>query len=434
MAETIFQVQGKDAVAHIGPYPAINAMQNLNWDPRFNEEYLSELGNPDYAAQTVTPEVSGSFEMTATGATTAILRSMIVKKTAGEFSGFLRGDPAAADPNVGTVKSTDLENATFDVIEAKRPNQTFSRSTLLPRMNLDSIAFRADANGRASETYNFSGDLVRIFPTGKHDVFAVPCTRVGTSTTDMSVLYTAFDDIATSGTLTDYLVAFAMIDETVVPLASITVSAAGLFSFSAPYEANLGARVMLYIYKRVPGTFPTIEYPTACRFVKANQADIWVVAQSSVDISAMADGALNAYNFAAADHLLRGQSMDMNIDLRREALRQIAKTDTGSAVYYRAATYPLNITSAINVLETDMALHAKLQGLDADTDILDIAGFEGQKWQIVVRYYFDGATVQTMSLTDARVSGRGSRVQAAGRAEIAWNFTGSNWRVEGLTV
>jgi hypothetical protein len=109
-------------------------------------------------------------------------------------------------------------------------------------------------------------------------------------------------------------------------------------------------------------------------------------------------------------------------------------TDVGNPVYYRAATYPLNITSGVNVLETDMHLHAKLQAKDETTDILDIASFEGQEWQIVTRYYFQGTPVQTMALCNGRVSGRGTRIQAAGRGEINWQFTGSSWKCEGDTV
>jgi hypothetical protein len=434
MAE-IFQLQGKDAVVHIGIYPAINSMQNFNWDPRFNEEYISQLGDPNYAAQTVTPEITGSFELVAVGSTVAILRSMIVKKTAGEFVGFLRGDPAAADPNTGTIRETDLENAIFDPIDAKRPNQTFSRSEVLPRMHLSSIAIRADANGRASETYNFEGDLVRIMPTGKHDAFAVPATRVTASTTNMSLLYTTFDSIEISGGTEDYVIDFAMIDEKVVPTTNITVGASGtgLFSFTAPYEAQLGARVMVYLHKRTPGSFPSIEYTTDARFVKANQINIWLVSSSTVDIAAMADGDLMAYDFDTDDQVFRVQSVDMNIDLRREALRQIALTDTGNSVYYRAATYPLNITASLNVLETDMAFHAKLEELDDTTDILDLAGFEGKEWQIVIRYYLEGTAIQTTAFTNARVSGRGTRVQAAGRAEINWSFTGSGVMIDGVS-
>jgi hypothetical protein len=433
MAE-IFQVQGKDAVVKIGPYSAINAIQNFNWDPRMNEQYLSELGNQNYSAQTIMPDISGSFELTATGSTVALLRSMITTEAASEFNGFMRGDPAGVTANTGTIRVADLENAVFDVIEAKKTDETFDRSTLIPRAHLSQISMRADANGNASETYSFEADLVRIFPTAKRDLVAVPCTRVAASPTDMSILYTAWDDVATSGTLTAWLIAFAMIDEVIVPTSNITVSAPGLFAFTGGVTASIGQRVMLYVYKRVPGTFPTISYPTSARFVKGNQVDIWVVNPATVDVAALSDGALMTQTFADSDKFLRAQSFDMNIDLRREALHQISKTTTGNSVYYRGATYPLNVTSSVNVLETTMADHAKLQGLNELTDILDVNSFEGHRWQIVARYYYNGTAIQTTALTDARVNGSGRRVSAGGRAEISWAFTGSNVIVEGLTI
>jgi hypothetical protein len=416
-------------------YPAVNAIQNFNWDPRFNEEYLNELGNALHAAQMVTPEVSGSFEMTATGASVAMLRRMIGKQTAGEYAGYLAGSPGAANHNTGTIREKDLENAIFDVIEAKAPNQTFSRSTLLPRMHLSQMSMRADANGTVSETYNFEGDLVRIFPTGKHDVVTVPATRTGADeaakSTNIQITEAAYQDVATDNSA-DYQIAFVMIDEVIVPVGAITVGVAGKLTLAAPYTVGAGQRISVVLYKTVPGTMPTIEYPTAARFIKANQADIFLVPRSTVDIRSLADGALMAYNFLQSDRVLRAQSMDLSVDLRREALRQIAKNDQASGIFYRAATYPLNITSSISVLETSMGDHAKLQGKNEATDILDLESFEGNEWQIVLRVYHNGTALQTTAFTDARVSGRGSRVQAAGRAEISWSFTGSGIVIEGI--
>ncbi len=436
----IFQVQGKDAVVHIGPYASINAIQNFNWDPRFNEEYLSELGNENYAAQSVRPEVTGSFELTATGSTIALLRSMITTKSGNEFNGFMRGDPADLTPNDGRIIVSDFQNAVFDVIEAKKADEAFVRSTLLPRVFLTSIAMRADANGNASETYSFDGDQARIFPLAKRDLVAVPVTRVGASSTNMSIMYTGFDSIEQAGTgARTWVVAFAMIDEVIVPASGITIAGGGvttgLFAFNGIYSASLGQRVMLYLYRRVPGSFPTLEYPTEARFVKGNQADIWLVAKEDIDILAdIPSGELVDYDFSVSDKVWRVQSMDMNIDLRREALHQISKTETGNSVYYRAATYPLNVTSSVNVLETTMEDHAKLQGLDVDTDILDLESFEGKEWQLVLRYYLDGEPLQTTAFTNARVSGSGRRVSAGGRAEISWTFTGSNVVIEGTTT
>jgi hypothetical protein len=433
MAE-VLQIQGKDSVVSLGGiYPAVNAIQSFDWEPRFNEENLSELGNAKYSATTNAPEISGSFEMTATGSTVSVLRRMLKSFNAGtgEYLGQVAGATGVSS-NAGMVRATDLENCEFDIIESKKPNEVFSRATLLPRMSLSTMSMRADANGMASESYNFEGDLVRIMPTGKHDVAAVPSTRVNATTFQM--VGTAHDDIGAAADSTAWVIAFAMIDEVLVPASAIDATATpGEWTVDAPYSAKVGARTVLYVYRRVPGAFPSIVYPTSARFVKANSIDIYLVPKTTIDIETLGAGALNSYVFSAADRFLRAQSMDLSIDLRREALRQIAKSGTANSVYYRACQYPLNVSSSISVMEGTMEDHAKLQG-KAVTDILDLEAFEGQTWQIVSRYYYNGAAVQTTAFTDARVSGSGRRIAAAGRGEISWSFTGSNVVFDGAAL
>jgi hypothetical protein len=434
----VLQVQSKDTVIKLGEYPAVNAIQNFSWDPRFNEDYMMELGNSGFAGVTITPEITASFELNATGSSVALLRRMIVKILATEFNGYLAGDPAAANPNTGMIKWTDLENAVCDIIEVKAPGADFTqgRATLLPRAHLSSINIKADASGKASETYNFEGDLVRIFPTTKRDLVTVPVTRTGgTETikqTAFSVDLTTWDSIANDTSAT-WQIAFFMIDEVIVPTSAITVGGAGtgLFSTTTAYPALAGQRLSLVLSKVAPGTFPTINYPTSARFVKSNNIDIFLVPTTEVNISSLGAGALQSQAFVAGDRILRVQSIDMTIDLRREALRQIAKSGTATTVYYRGANYPLNVTASVNVLETTMADHARLEGLVEATDILDLDQFENKTWQLVIRYYFNNAAIQTTAFIDAQVTGRGTRMSVGGRGEISWSFTGSQVMFDG---
>jgi hypothetical protein len=428
----VLQVQSKDTVIKLGEYPAINAIQNFSWDPRFNEEYMMELGNSGFAGVTVTPEITASFELNATGSSVALLRRMINVTTAGEYTGYKAGDPAAANPNTGMIKWTDLENAVVDIIEVKQPGADFTqgRSTLLPRAHLSSINIKADASGKASETYNFEGDLVRIFPTTKRDLVSVTVQRIGGTEAIKQTAFTvdlaAWDSIAIDASAT-WQIAFFMIDEVIVPTSAITVGGAGtgLFSTTTAFPALAGQRLSLVLFKNAPGAFPTINYPTSARFIKSNNIDIFLVPTTEVDLSTKTVGQIQSQAFAAGDRLLRVQSVDMTIDLRREALRQIAKSGTATTVYYRGANYPLNVTASVNVLETTMADHARLEGLVEATDILDLDQFEGKIWQIVIRYYYNNAAIQTTAFIDATVTGRGTRMSVGGRGEIAWSFTGS---------
>lgn len=446
MAE-IFQVRGSDAVISINHFDALNALTNFNWDGRFNEEQVQEIGTDAYAATTITPEVAGSFEATAVGNTVGILKRMIQKFNAstGAFEGYLAGydpDEAGFGNEVGTVRSKDLEKAVFDLIEKKKPNETFSRATVLPRAHLSSLAIRADANGMGMETYNFEGDLVRAYESPYQDVIAIPGQR---SSSTLVTFPGNYELSVTPGTAanTEYVVIALMVDDIIVPRASLTVGTVGgavepaddTLTLASPYTVPEGARISLLAYRKLAGSFPTLTKPTAARFFKANQIDIFLVENTgSNSYYDLADAALvNHADFVNSNRLLRAQSVDLNIDLRREALRQIAKTDTGNAVFYRGATYPLNVTANLSLLETSLAEWAKLQGKDLSVEgnYVDLAQFEGKTWQIVVRYYYNGTAVAATAMCDARVTAQGRRIAAGGRAEVTYGFTGSQLVFEG---
>lgn len=444
----IFQLQAKDAVLKLNHYAAINAVQSFDWEPSFNEEYYDELGNANHASQSITPEVSGSFEMTATGATVAFLKRMITKFNAStkEFEGYMAG---STPDNAGTITGLDLERAVFDIVEAKKANEQFTRSLLLPRMHLSSLSMRADANGAATESYSFEGELAEVYREPNHDLTPLPVTRVDADT--VRVADTATYKVEVSGgaaaTFATHYALYLMVDDNVIAAANLdpvwtnadasadgsTEAFSGDINLTGGHTVPVGARLSLVVAKKTAGSFPAISYPTTARFVRADQIDIFLVAKGTVDIAGLAAGSLNTYNFANADRLLRVQSADISVDLRREALRQLAKNDRKSAVFYRAATYPLQVTASATAFETDLADWAKMQGKSA-TDVLNLEDFEGQEWQIVMRYYKAGTVMQTVALCDARVSGRGARVAVGGRSEVTWNFTGSNVKIEGSNV
>lgn len=424
----IFQLQGKDSVLRLNHYAAVNAVQSFDWSPTFNEELYDELGNAEHTAQSISPEVSGSFEMTATGSTVAFLKRMINKYNAGtgEFEGYLAGDPASAD-NAGTITGSELERAIFDLIEAKKANEAFTRSLLLPRMHLSQLAWRADSNGAATETYSFEGELAEVYRDPMHDLVSVPVVRKDAATVTVPAGFTL--DPATG-----YAMVQLMVDDEIIDAASLTENATTPNDVDvAGFAIPIGARLALVLYKAVPGAFPAIDYPTTSRFVRADDIDIFLVPKATVDIAGLADAALNAHVFSASDRLLRVQSADINVDLRREALRQIAQNSRNTSVYYRAATYPLAVTASASSFETDLADWQKIQGKNG-TDVLNLGDFENMEWQLVLRYYKGSSVLQTIAFMDARVSGRSARVSVGGRAEVTWNFTGSAIKIEGSDI
>lgn len=444
---SIFQVRAKDSIIHLNQFPTLNAIQSFNWDPNFNEEYFSELGNENYSAQAVTPEVSGSFEANAVGATVACMHRMLLDRDVdGNVTGYRFN---ASTPNTGTIRAVDFEDLVFDLIEAKKPNDVFTRSTLLPHCFLTSWALSVSVDGAARETYSFDGDIAEVYRSPYHDLWSVTGAR--TTATTITVDEDFYCDVP-GGDLggesagIEYRVLKVFIDNEEIAVADITADdtagdAPTILDITASGKTiPEGARIQVIMAALDPGAFPAIYNPVAARFIKADKVNLFLVNQEDTDLGELADGDLVEFDFENNDRLLRVQSIDFNVDLRREVLREIAYNTRNSSVFYRAATYPLNVTANMSVLETDLNDWAKIQDKRLDdmnatfdpADILNLGDFEGKEWQLIAQMWYEGAVIQVTGLLNGRVSGRGSSVAVEGRSEISWNFTGSEIVVEGI--
>jgi len=442
---SVFQVQSKDVTYRIHDGNAINGLQNFSWDPAFNEEFLEELGNVNYVATSTEPEVSGSFDVLSTGSAYALLSQMIMTLNgSGGFTGYLY---ASGTPNTGTITSADLEFAQFDIVGPKRTNGNWTRSEFFPRVFLSSISFSGDAAGNAQTSYGFEGQLAEVYRSPSQDIVSKPA--IYASATTLTLLDTAFrcqQEVPGTGTVTSptHTIIAVLINENVYDDSFVTGvdDAIGVgpitITMAATAPVPVGARITVLCYADTPGAFPVTVNPVTPDFVRANSMDIWLVATSTVDINALADGAFITQNFNDSDLFLRVQSFDINVDLRRETLRQI-KQQAGSSIYYRGATYPLQVSANASTFESDLDDWRKLINelavpVDAFDDKLDLAKFTGVTYQLVVFYYYNGTPIQAVGLLDATVTGMSSSVGVGGRAEISWSFSGSNLRIEGDDV
>src|SRR5258706_439895 len=169
MASKVFQVQAKDSVIKLNAFDAINAVQNLNLDPRFNEEYYTELGNVNFSAQSRQPETEGSFEVTATGSVAAMLARMNYNYATQAYA----FDPVTKG-NVFTFTENDMDEMIFDLINLKQPGTAFTDSTLVPNAQLTNLSLRIDSTGTGTETYRFVANLQEAFYKPYCDMVTVP--------------------------------------------------------------------------------------------------------------------------------------------------------------------------------------------------------------------------------------------------------------------
>lgn len=422
------QVLGSDKAIRINDYNLIGLVQNLEWTPNFNAQDVQELGNTARLATETELEVTGSFEVLASGALPNILARMAVKRnaTTDAFEGFVYASGGAGGKNAYTFTESDISEMIFDLIEHERTDQqTFNRSVILPRMFLTGISCRVDANGRGSTTINFAGDYVYGAPAPYHDHRSVYATyTTGTTAT------------AYVGALTGYSIAYVYVNEkrfstdTSEPTYVTFVAATGVVTFVTTEGFTIVATdvIKFLIYKSTsPSTiFPGLalgERATTSFFTKGWGASLYI---APADMAAV----------TAPEQWFRAQTIDWNVDLRVEALRQIAYNRLKSAVYARVPTNPFEISLNASVIESDWAdwkavIDQSFPGNDWLEDNYNLARLKGT-FAIVVKYFTpDGTLLTEWRFRDMRVDGMGSRVQIGGRGEISWSFRGNAFTLIG---
>lgn len=416
MPAKVFQVQAKDSVVRLNAFDAINAVQNLNLDPRFNEEYYTEMGNINYTAQSRQPETEGSFEVTSTGSLAALLARMSYNYTTQAYA----FDPVTKG-NVFTFTENDMDEMIFDLINLKRPGDTFTDATLVTGAQLTDLSIRIDSTGTGSESFRFAANLQEAFYKPYHDMVSIPAVTATSGTCTIPAAYGINSGTHNIMYIFKDNVKFDNTQASWTGNQTITVPSA-VFTTVAPFE-----RVMAVLYAKTPGTFPTIYNPTTARFIRGDRADVWLI------VSGTAGSDVN--------RLLRCQSVDIGVPLGFDKLTEIKRNNDLTTTYFRAVNFPLQISSNVVLNETTLQQWASLQGKvlneSASSTVIDpnnrmnLVDFSAMK--IIVKYYVKGndTPLTTITMDNINITAFGERQQTGGRAERTVSYTGSNISIVG---
>lgn len=428
------QVLASDKNLRLNDYSLLGQVQSFDWNPNFNPQDIFELGNSARTAVAQELETAGSFSVLSIGNTPGLLARMIARRTAsGIFQGFQYDPSGVGGKNAYTFTQDSLRECLFTVISQERPDQAnWTRSLILPRCYLTTISGRAEANGSAQETFNFAGDFVIGASQPYHNVRAVHGTRTSGTTVTLA---------DTGITNTSHGLMYLYINERPVRTSpdqgvSASLGAGGVITLTG-LTVPENAFIQAIVWNRTPTTtFPSLsgaDRGTTAFFVRGWQADIYI---------APVDAAAPTQN----EKWLRVQTVDWNIDLRTEPLRQVAFSPFGNSVYARIPTYPLNITLNANTLESDWAdwkailnPSVKPLGTGGTTPYADTYDFAPNSlldtFAVVVRYFTrSGTLLQEWRFTDMKITGYGQSVQVGGRAEISWNLTGTAFTLTGFNA
>lgn len=435
----ILQVLGTDKALRLNDYNLLNLVGSFDWSPNFNAQDVFEMGTTTKIDTAFELETSGSFEMASVGNTAGLLaRMQVTRDGSGNFTGWTYNSGGANLKNGYSFIQDDLAELKFDLIMHEKPDQkTFSRSLYLPQCFLTGLSGRVDTNGMATETYNFSGSFVAGFNTPYHDIRSVGATR--TSALTCTLLDTA---VATA----TYTLAFLFVDG--IPLTNrvtdssyATLGAAGLVTITTTegFVIPTGAHIQACVYKTTPSTvFPVTT--AAQRFQTSTFVPISYVKghMATVYIAPVVAGAPTQ-----AEKWLRVQSLDWNLDMRVDTLRQIGLNKQGTTIYSRVPTYPLAISANASVLETDWKDWQRILGAGTKTfagtgnvhdNTTDFAPSNiTPEFAVVIEYYTKaGIKMQTWRFLDMRIDGYGSRQSVGGRGEISWSLKGSEFALVGV--
>jgi hypothetical protein len=428
------QILSSDQILRMNNYPLMGLVQNFSWQPNFNAQDIFELGKRVRVDTAYELETSGSFEILGHGAMPGLLARMAVQRNAqGRFTGYLFDAAGAGGRNAYTLTEASFRDLRFDLVLHEQTDQaTFDRSVWLPACTVTSVSGRFDANGTASETYNWAGQFAEIFPHPFHDVASVPCVLGVTAGTLTQLLAAPLEDPA-------WRLAYVVVDDRIFTSrttddTSFTLDGAGLLTMTTTegYVLPNAAVARALFYRVTPSTsYPTLadgDRLTTSRYVRGNQVNIYLDPSTPETP-------------AGADQWYRLQSADFTIDPRTETLRHIALNKHGSSVYFRAPTFPLSIQINASGLASDMwALKNVMTKSFTGTDVLDNTlefspAQVKQSFAIVIEVFTkNGVRLQHLRFTDCRIESFGSSVNVGGRASETWGFSATEFTLIGYNA
>lgn len=435
------QVLGTDKTIRLNNFNTVGLVQNFNWAPNFNAQDVNELGRTTRLDTLMELETSGSFELASSGNLAGLIARMKVKNnvSTGAFEGFDYA-PTASGTGINAYSYTqdDLANLKFDLVQHEKTEQkNFDRSTYLGCCYPTTFTGRVDANGMAMDTVNWAGLFVVGFPKPFHDVRSVPCTKASSTTVTVPAGYTS----------TDWDVAYLTVDGR--PIRKVNTDAAKITGFSGTtitvsgISVADGVVVMAALFKKTANTdWSLVHTPDVVGSVAQNSQVFGIRGyQANIYIAPA-----NATSPQASEQWLKVQSVDYTIDMRMEALRQVAFNQQGTTIYHRAATFPLTMTVNATVNEADWAdWKAILQNktftaTDTTADVYantyDFAPNNLKKsFAVVIEYRTkSGSKIQTLTFNDLRPDSMGNRINIGGRGEITWSFVGSQMTLAGEDI
>jgi hypothetical protein len=315
----------------------ITRLQTGNWDQESTDEDIEEIGNSGIVETIIDPIIPTTVTLNTNdwGSTDFLAQLMGTESTVdGGTSAYI---PAAANRNDWTIDQDEIKTAMVDILVRSRDNttQVLLGTTWIPNCEIQSINWSYSVDGNATENVTVRGDTDRHFVEN----YRQATVEIGVFNT------TSTFDVTTAGTSHTEL--YVSVNGTIYDSSYISSWAANLVTLTGVPDLVAGDRIRLVFYADTPDD----------SFTELDTVGIGAIKAPYIVI-----GLGDDTEITSASKTLRLQSVDVNVTLTREDIKEI-----GTEQVIKALMTKQEVTVDATVLHDDMENLAKMMGVSGAT-------------------------------------------------------------------
>jgi hypothetical protein len=394
----------------------VTRLQTGNWDQETTDEDIEEIGNPGIVETIIDPIIPSTVTLNTNdwGATDFLAQLMGSESTVdGGTSAYI---PASANRNDWTIDEAEVKLAKVDMLVRVRNTETLAleASVWIPNCQIQTINWSYSVDGNATENVTLRGDTDRHF---------VKNYRQTTVEIGVYVSGTTFDTTTTQVATQQWLGLYYTVNGTIYDAtgytwvdASQTVDISGC---TAPPTLATGDRIRWVYYRDTPDDSYTELDTLGIGAIKAPYVVIGLGDDTFI---------------TSASKTLRLQSVDVNVNLTREDIKEIGTEQLVASVQQKQ-----DVTVDATVLEGDMENLAKIMGIssadwatgDVEFKLQDAIGNFND---LIVKVYDDSSQtslLKTLTCTGLALLNNPFTQDVGALGQYTLSFRGDNWLWEG---
>lgn len=387
----------------------VTRLQTGNWDQETTDEDIEEIGNPGIVETVIDPVVPSTVTLNTNDWGSTDLLAQLMGTEAGVDTGqTLPYDGAAANRNDWLVDEAQVKVAKVDMLVRVRNSDDLSleSSVWIPNCQIQTINWSYSVDGNATENVTLRGDTDRHFIVN----YRQATVEIGTWASA-----TTFD-VTTDGA--NHTELYYSVNGTIYDDTTVTSWVTGTVTITAPALVT-GDRIRFFFYLTSADD----------DFTELDTSGIGAIKAPYVVIGLGDDTFITS-----ASKTLRLQSVDVNVNITREDIKEIGSQDLVGSPQKKQ-----DVTIDATILEEDMENLAKIMGVSAGDYTTGDVDFRlqdavGNFSDLFVKIYDDATQtnlLKTLECTELALLSNPFTQDVGANGQYTLNFKCDNWQWTG---